>query len=1120
MLKFLALATLRENLWRWEKHPLHHWSDKHWCNQVGVPTQLGWPNDPRITRKTTIDNTIVDQRTYLHNLVAWKVGYASNSDHAQIWMKLDHFVKNDQRSSDSLTQYKSTKNNCSDDDAINFANKTTAIICKNKNKLNDIDETCCTVGQAWIQAALECKLIKQVKTTNKKRFQQIKQNKHKIEKTIKQLKILMNFTQQQKQQLVTLCRQRNIISRKLWDIIKQKKIKSWESYLQRLDERNCNGTKVMKSRQAWDRIRKINGSTKRKNMAQEAMAFTCRARMGIQFWTLKAKCSCKILLQCQQESPTSINCFCKENHKTSPKLCQQQAKITVHLFTQNDVQLDLENITDKNGPNALFKMHELEFALDCCGDHTAPGIDGITYKLIRHASEKTKKVVVNSSRIFFKTMENCKNYSIPNKEINYEPKHYRLISLLTCVAKILERMIARRMSFLWETKNLLPFQQEGFWPGRSTERQLVKMMEQWTHTWGKQQCFTVCVWYWEGFWYCMDCRRPLYKIHKLLGDVLEQSTITWFYSDLTERKGVVCINKTQSESVTFESGVPQGGALSPLLHIIFVNDLVNQPKNSTTSLLFADDTALLIEIDKDLRIDQVQNQSQEDLNKINTWFRYWRIRLFTEKTKFRILSKQKNRQANNFRRHLTFRVGDHEAVEDNDPATRDLGIWLDDHLTYNEHIQKVVSVGKERINLLKNLANKNLGVGRETLLNTYIMWLRPVLKYGSILFGMAPPNCFIKLKMSKLKHWKLLLAHGNQLPEQLLKLRLMFLHCIFDAVNLWLTFGHAKHSTTKGKTMKVSKSKHWTKKQNNKNSKKFPNRKNNSITMRQNSNLISPLDGLSNNFFIWTRWRLQLNKKIQLLMNHLGKDVSSLLMISRTGPSNSKTEQQKREALESTYQKINRYVDQLTNDDFIVFCDSSATPPPSGDAVHGGCWMNNQKHTIETWSISMNVMCDNMTAELAAIHHTLKTALYKKTKLKQNVHCLVILTDCQTALVDIHSPNNHFANAFTKEIIQLIHDIRKQTPMSNLAGSLVMQTTNAMNFLICWQRMLHTLKQRMAVWLAIAKKSTWILKTKVKTLPISNPTTDITSTVFKTIWPQLITLSLIPIWKISLSPTQ
>ena len=229
----------------------------------------------------------------------------------------------------------------------------------------------------------------------------------------------------------------------------------------------------------------------------------------------------------------------------------------------------------------------------------------------------------------------------------------------------------------------------------------------------------------------------LYKIHNLLGDVLEQSTITWFSSDLTERKGVVCIDKTQSESVTFESGVPQGGALSPLLYIVFVNDLVNQLKNSTTRFLFADDTALLIEIDKDLRIDQVQNQAQEDLNKINTWFRFWRIRLSAEKTKFRILSKQKNSQANNFRRHLTFRVGDHEAVEDNDPATRDLGIWLDDHLTYNEHIQKVVSVGTERINLLKTLANKNLGVGRETLLNTYIMWLRPVLEYGSVLFGMA-----------------------------------------------------------------------------------------------------------------------------------------------------------------------------------------------------------------------------------------------------------------------------------------------------------------------------------------------------------------------------------------------
>ena len=178
----------------WKKYPSRHWSGKHWCkivNQVGVPTQLGWPNDPRITRKTTIDNTIVDQRTYLNNLVEWKVRSTSKSDHAQIWMKFDHFVNNDQRSSDSLIHSKSTKKNWSDDDTINYANKTTTIICKNKNKLNDIDETCCTIGKTLIQAALECKLIKQVKTTNEKRFRQTHgwdDDREKINKTNAKLK--------------------------------------------------------------------------------------------------------------------------------------------------------------------------------------------------------------------------------------------------------------------------------------------------------------------------------------------------------------------------------------------------------------------------------------------------------------------------------------------------------------------------------------------------------------------------------------------------------------------------------------------------------------------------------------------------------------------------------------------------------------------------------------------------------------------------------------------------------------------------------------------------------------------------------------------------------------------
>ena len=356
LLKFLALATLKEKSVALGKTSFAPLIWQHWCNQVGVPTQLGWPNDPRITRKTTIDNTIVDQRTYLHNLVMWKVGSTSNSDHAQIWMKLDHFVNNDQRSSDSLTQYKSTKNNWSDDDAINFANKTTAIICKNNNKLNDIDETC-AIGKTLIQAALECKLIKQVKTTNKKRFQQthgwdddcekIKQNKRKIEKTIKQLKILMNPTQQQKQQLVTLCRQRNIIARKLRDTIKQKKIKSWESYLQRLDERNCNGTKVMTSRQAWDRIRKINGSTKRKKYGPRSNRIRLQSQNG------------DPILNTQSKTNVLAKYYCNVSKKVPPASTASARRITkqVQNFVNNKLTLPSTS-SPKWCPNGTWKTSQ------------------------------------------------------------------------------------------------------------------------------------------------------------------------------------------------------------------------------------------------------------------------------------------------------------------------------------------------------------------------------------------------------------------------------------------------------------------------------------------------------------------------------------------------------------------------------------------------------------------------------------------------------------------------------------------------------------------------------------------------------------------------------------------
>jgi len=62
----------------------------------------------------------------------------------------------------------------------------------------------------------------------------------------------------------------------------------------------------------------------------------------------------------------------------------------------------------------------------------------------------------------------------------------------------------------------------------------------------------------------------------------------WIDSFLQDRNGKVVLNGTQSEWSSFKIGVPQGSSLSPILFIMFINDIVDVIHHSKVGL-FADD---------------------------------------------------------------------------------------------------------------------------------------------------------------------------------------------------------------------------------------------------------------------------------------------------------------------------------------------------------------------------------------------------------------------------------------------------------------------------------------------------------------------------------------------------
>ena len=202
------------------------------------------------------------------------------------------------------------------------------------------------------------------------------------------------------------------------------------------------------------------------------------------------------------------------------------------------------------------------------------------------------------------------------------PKNYRPVSL-TCVScKILEHIICKHILDHLDRNKILTTVNYGFRSGYSCETQLIMTVHDLLGKFDSgSQIYMIILDFSKAF-DTVPHRKLLHR-RKLYG--VDSNINAWLCDFFTNRKMKVVVDDEESDSVTMDSGVPQGTVLCPLLFLCHINDLPDAVKS--TVRLFADDCLLYRSIsnrDNHLALER-------DLQQLETTAHIWGMRFNAKK---------------------------------------------------------------------------------------------------------------------------------------------------------------------------------------------------------------------------------------------------------------------------------------------------------------------------------------------------------------------------------------------------------------------------------------------------------------------------------------------------------
>jgi hypothetical protein len=459
---------------------------------------------------------------------------------------------------------------------------------------------------------------------------------------------------------------------------------------------------------------------------------------------------------------------------------------------------------------------------------TAPGEDKLSFSILQQAFPANKDFFFRFFSLLFnigyhpRPWKKALGVVIPknNKRDYSAPRAYRVISLLNCLGKTLERILAARLSYLG---NLPPqvaslplqetplFQQEGPSSPTSPTQQEDPLTLQETplippslgpkpllpplldpsQLGGRKQHSAI-----DAGLLLLDfiaknrnlSRRKKIKlkgnntVSVLLLDIrgafdhisrnqllkicqklaLPVPLCSWISSFLSDRTLQLTFNGKTEEEAPLNTGAPQGSPISPILFLLYLHHLTSQKLPETTQFSYLDDFSLATASpspEKNCVILEAAAKTLFDLAKDNF------IEFDYSKTELIHFSPARSPPQASV--HLF-----NQLIKPK-PVVKWLGFFLDSHLSFKHHVNKKVQAAEQALYLVKRLGSTQRGLSLHALRQLYLACITPIADYGAPLWfrtSKARKALLAKFQTLQNKALRLILGAFKTSPSRAMEL--------------------------------------------------------------------------------------------------------------------------------------------------------------------------------------------------------------------------------------------------------------------------------------------------------------------------------------------------------------